>query len=240
MRTSLATCLVCGFALALGAALGPLVAAKPTHQVQPTALTLVEAEPASDRSAEPPPAMAVSHSSSMTDVAVSPGPGQRAATAHAVLRLKASAVGPLADRCAPTEPAEALVAISRVESGFHPLRIRVNGARARSYDPTSVEEAVHLASSLIASGKSVDLGLAQVNNHNLSWLGLSIEGAFDPCQNLAAAGRVLAQGYRLALKNSPPGQSLLRTAYSLYNTGDPDRGITNGYADRVTAARLSP
>lgn len=47
---------------------------------------------------------------------------------------------------------------------------------------------------MISAGRRVDLGLAQINSKNLGWLGLSVEAAFDSCQNLAAAARVLQAG----------------------------------------------
>jgi type IV secretion system protein VirB1 len=143
----------------------------------------------------------------------------------------------LAGRCAPAEPAKVLASIVRVESAGHPLRIGVNGPRRAFLDPATPDEAVRLASGLIAAGKNIDLGLAQINARNLAWLGLSVEEAFEPCRNLAAAGVVMGRGYAAALQISRPGQSILQTAYSLYNTGDPDRGLSNGYVAKLEAAR---
>ena len=45
--------------------------------------------------------------------------------------------------------------------------------------------------------------MAQINSDNLDWLGLSVEAAFDPCRNLAAAGVVLRAGYRPAEGERP-------------------------------------
>ncbi|MEO8112766.1 MAG: conjugal transfer protein, partial [Phenylobacterium sp.] len=85
-------------------------------------------------------------------------------------------------------------------------------------------------------------GIAQINVANLDRLGLSLADAFDPCANLAASARVLADGYRRAAPAAGEEQRGLRTALSYYNTGHPDRGLRNGYVTKVVAAaaRLSP
>ena len=73
--------------------------------------------------------------------------------------------------------------------------------------------------------------MAQINSDNLDWLGLSVEAAFDPCHNLAAAGAVLRAGYRPAEGVDP--QTTLRVALSRYNTGHPERGFRNGLLSPV-------
>jgi type IV secretion system protein VirB1 len=143
----------------------------------------------------------------------------------------------LAEQCAPSEPSVVLASIARVESAYDPLRIGVNGPKPYALKPHSQEEAVALASHLIASGKNIDLGLAQINSRNLERLALTVQSAFDACRNLAAAAVIMGRGYKAALTISPQGRPLLQTAYSLYNTGDPIRGLANGYVDKVETAR---
>ncbi len=123
----------------------------------------------------------------------------------------------LAATCAPGVAPETLAAVARAESGFDTLAINVNGPGGGRVRPASAGEAVARARALMAAGRSVDLGLMQVNSRNLDWLGLSIEDAFDPCRSVAAGARVL-------------------TAFSGYNTGSPRRGFANGYVARVLAA----
>jgi hypothetical protein len=60
---------------------------------------------------------------------------------------------------------------------------------------------------------TVDVGLAQVNSANFSWLGLTMESALDPCRNIAAGARVL---------------------FAKYNGNAPDAGKA-AYASDVTA-----
>jgi type IV secretion system protein VirB1 len=115
--------------------------------------------------------------------------------------------------CAPTMDPAMLVGIARQESGLEPLTLR---------DDTSGEVlhgagVVAAARRRIAAGHSVDLGLWQINSHNLSLLGLGVAEALEPCQAAAAAARLIE-------------------LYSRYNTGSPSRGIANGYAAAVIAA----
>jgi type IV secretion system protein VirB1 len=131
--------------------------------------------------------------------------------------LELAAVLGFAATCAPGVAPETLAAVARAESSFDTLAINVNGPGGGRVRPASVTEAVARARTLIAAGRSVDLGLMQVNSRNLGWLGLSVEDAFDPCRSVAAGARVL-------------------TAFSGYNTGSPSRGFANGYVARVLAA----
>lgn len=140
----------------------------------------------------------------------------------------------LAARCAPSIAPATLLAVVKAESGFDPLAIGVNGPGGGPVRSRRPEEAVRRAKALIATGRSVDLGLGQINSRNLGWLGLTVEAAFDPCRNLAAAARVLEDGWRRAGSAAP--QARLRTALSFYNTGHPTRGARNGYVARVVRA----
>ncbi|MBK1976172.1 lytic transglycosylase domain-containing protein [Brevundimonas diminuta] len=148
----------------------------------------------------------------------------------------------LAMQCAPAIAPETMMAIVQVESRFNPLAIGVNGRPRVTVTARTPGEAAARASALIAAGRSVDLGLAQINSSNLEWLGLSVEAAFDPCLNLAAAQRVFQDGYARAGPGRTSEQAALLTALSYYNTGHPRRGFANGYVVRVTraASRFTP
>lgn len=144
----------------------------------------------------------------------------------------------LSQACAPHAAPETMAAIAWTESRFDPLAIGVNRGPRPARRPRDAADAARLARSLLARGANLDLGIAQINSANLDWLGLSVEAAFDPCRNLAAAGVVLRTGYRRAEGTDP--QAALRVALSRYNTGHPERGFRNGYVARVerAAARL--
>lgn len=150
------------------------------------------------------------------------------------MALTLAAVIALATQCAPSVAPSTLAAVAQVESRFEPLAIGVNGDRPQSIRPATVAEAVATATRLLAQGRNIDLGLGQINSSNLTWLGLSVEDAFDPCANLAAAARVLQAGFEPDAADG--AQAALRRAFSRYNTGTGHRGFANGYVAKVTAA----
>ena len=146
----------------------------------------------------------------------------------------------LAAQCAPSVAPETLLSVAHTESKFDPLAIGVNGGKNPPPMGTTTD-AAQAARRYIAAGYSVDLGIAQINSANLGWLGLSVEDAFDPCRNLAAAARVLSANYTVASCRYG-GATALGVALSMYNTGNAQRGYRNGYVGRVyrTAASLVP
>ncbi len=148
----------------------------------------------------------------------------------------------LATACAPDVAPQTLLSIVSVESGFDPLIIGVNGAQPRAIKSATRADAVRTARALIANGVSIDLGLTQINSKNLPWLGLDLDAVFDPCQNLGASARILAENYRRSQPVAGEEQTALRIALSLYNTGDRQRGLRNGYVTKVigAATRLVP
>lgn len=150
--------------------------------------------------------------------------------------LALSALVGLAQQCATNVAPETLLAVVRAESAFDPWVVAVNGATRQVLHPASAAEAAATAARLIAAGRSVDLGLGQINSRNLAALGMTAADAFDPCRNLAASARILQAGYRRAAPGAGEEQAGLRTALSLYNTGDPARGFRNGYVTRVVRA----
>jgi len=150
--------------------------------------------------------------------------------------LDLAAMETLAEACAPAVAPPTLLAIGQVESGLDPLVIGVNGLSPRRLSFKTPATAASAARQLIARGANIDLGLGQINVRNLARLGLSVEGAFDPCRNLTASAEVLVAGYLRAAPGVGQEQEGLRTALSYYNTGGPDRGFANGYVARVTTA----
>ncbi|WP_145145448.1 lytic transglycosylase domain-containing protein [Roseomonas gilardii] len=151
--------------------------------------------------------------------------------------LELSVVAQLAARCAPSVAFETLAAVMRTESGFKPFALGVNGPGGGPIFPETREAAVALATDLIErQGRSVDLGLMQVNSGNLRALGLTVAEVLDPCTNLAAGARILREGYAMASRGEADPQQALRVAFSRYNTGHPERGFANGYVRRVQGA----
>jgi type IV secretion system protein VirB1 len=119
-----------------------------------------------------------------------------------------------------------MAAVVMVESDGDPLTIGVNGDHPTTLHPATKDAAVATARALLTQGRSIDLGLTQINGANLAHDGLTVETAFDACASLRAGVAHLAADFEAAW----------RAAHSRYNTGDLQRGIANGYALRISAA----
>ncbi len=124
-----------------------------------------------------------------------------------------------------------LNAVVGVESGGRPAAIHVNGLAVQPH-PVDAADAAAIAHRYIAEGKTVDIGLMQVNSRNLADLNLTVEQVLDPCVNLHAGGAILARFYTAAAQRYGKGQLALAVALSGYNTGSDRRGLQNGYVAR--------
>jgi type IV secretion system protein VirB1 len=144
--------------------------------------------------------------------------------------------------CAPHVSPATLSEIVRVESSGNPIAINVNVIRGRPRFPVprirSAEHAAQVANAAIAQGYNVDLGLMQVNSRNLRVLGYTVEQMlFDRCLNVKAGAEILTDNYRRASRIHGPGQRALLAALSAYNTGNFERGFSNGYVSRYFNVR---
>ena len=148
--------------------------------------------------------------------------------------------GQLALRCAPDVAPATLASIANVASRVEPLAINDNSTRTMAA-PATADIAIQAATRLIAAGHSVDLGLMQINSGNLARLGLTPATAFDPCQSIAAAARILVGSYAGGATHDDQ-QTALREAISDYNTGNAVDGFGNGYVHKVelSAAHVVP
>jgi type IV secretion system protein VirB1 len=156
------------------------------------------------------------------------------------LSLSVAALLALSSRCAPQVAPSTLSAIVMAESAGNPFAIGVNKGGRIEAQPRDREEAVAAALQLLQQGANIDLGLGQINSTNLSALGLTVDDAFEPCRNIAAAASILSQSYLRATArgvNAP-----LAAALSAYNTGSMTGGVANGYVAKVyrAAAKLVP
>jgi type IV secretion system protein VirB1 len=112
-----------------------------------------------------------------------------------------------AQSCVPAKLADVMTAIAFHESHLNPLIIHDNTGGI-NFTPGTPTEAARLAAALIAQGHDLDLGIGQVNVRNFKWTGLTIEAAFDPCQNIAAGAKVLLSKYQ----GNPPDTGKARYA----------------------------
>lgn len=137
--------------------------------------------------------------------------------------------------CAPQVAPDTAVKIIRTESGGNPYAIGVNGPYVVRPQPRNKEQAVATAQKLLSlpGVRSIDVGLGQINSDNFRWLGLTLESAFDHCTNVRSMQTVLVKSYERHAKTKGPGQAALQAALSEYNTGHPQRGLRNGYVQKI-------
>lgn len=133
----------------------------------------------------------------------------------------------LINECSPNVHPQTMMAIVQKESGGNPFALHDNGS-GKSYFPKTYAEAVSLAMQLVSAGKSVDIGLAQINSKNLPRLGYSVNQIIDPCTNLKASERILIDGW-----NRSGGH--LKKTLSVYNTGKTTSTVGYQYAHDVAS-----
>jgi len=135
--------------------------------------------------------------------------------------------------CAVGVAPETMNAIVGVESGGRVLALHVNHLTGpQPSQAGTVEDAVATAQRFTRLGYTVDMGLTQLNSHNLARLGYDWKDAFDPCKNLAAGAKILSGFYGQAVGVYGEGQRALMSALSGYNTGSLWKGFNNGYVAR--------
>lgn len=134
--------------------------------------------------------------------------------------VAAALVAQLAMAChAPPWMLPRIVATAAIESQDDALAIHEN-ISGESFHPSSLATAIAIATALIERGRSVDLGLMQINVANLSRTGLTVATAFDPQANICAGVQITAENER--------------AASCLYNTGRV--ACSNAYPERIVAA----
>lgn len=149
----------------------------------------------------------------------------------------------LAQNCAPTVQIETLAAVVSLESSFFPFAIRINSGTPLREPPGSKPEAIELATTLVAQGQDIALGLGGIGAEDLGRLGLTVADAFDPCLNLKATARLLEGHYRVALgSGAAPAQATAVMLRAYYGRGDASVGELVGYDKQVRseAQRLAP
>jgi type IV secretion system protein VirB1 len=137
--------------------------------------------------------------------------------------------------CAPLIHPATAAALVRVESGFSPYAIGVvDGLLA--YPPRSRVEAIATAAALQRGGWNFSVGLAQINVHRWSSVGLTLQTAFNPCANLRAMQAILLECFARARLARARDQDALGAALSCYTSGDFETGFRQGYVRKVVEA----
>ncbi|MEJ7928141.1 lytic transglycosylase domain-containing protein, partial [Sphingobium sp. AN641] len=151
-----------------------------------------------------------------------------------LMPLSTTVLAALLTSCAPNVAPATMAAIIQVESENDPFRIGINSGGSLVRQPGNAADAVATARSLLRKGANFDAGLMQINSANFARLGVTPETVFDPCTNLRAGARLLADNYGRARVSGHADP--LRAALSEYNTGSRSRGLVNGYVGKVFAA----
>lgn len=158
----------------------------------------------------------------------------------------------LAQRCAADVPVITLRAIARTESAFRPYALSLNypkrtaaeqglhgGGMFLARQPRSLDEARAWTRYLVNRGKTVSIGLLQINSQHAADFGLTWDELFDPCTNMRIGAHLLTAYYRQAAAVLGGGQQALQFALSGYNSGFPLVGFTNGYVDTVVQGEFT-
>ncbi|MBY5770124.1 lytic transglycosylase domain-containing protein [Rhizobium leguminosarum] len=140
----------------------------------------------------------------------------------------------LAQNCAPMVEVRTLAAVISLESRFKPFAVRINSGPPLASQPASKAEAIERATSLIADGQDIQIGLGGIGMEELRKLNLSISDAFDPCLNLKATATLLNSYYRLALHagaDATQAENVMLQSY--YGRNDPSVGEMVKYDEQV-------
>ena len=142
-------------------------------------------------------------------------------------------------QCAVATASPAIVQeIIQVESAAVVTAINVNGDDMVQLPASdAIEDLSSFIRVQIAEGRTVDVGLMQVNTRHLSDFGLDVEDLFDPCVNIATGSAIFMRGYDAAKAFYGDTPLALQSALSAYNTGTFHRGFGNGYIDRYEGDR---
>ncbi len=126
-------------------------------------------------------------------------------------------------------PLEVMHHVVRVESSYNPYAIGVVGGQL-ARQPKNLAEALSTVRMLEGRGYNFSVGLAQVNRYNLARYGLrSYDEAFQPCANLQAGSRILAECHERS--RGDWGKS-----FSCYYSGNFVTGFRHGYVQKVYAS----
>ena len=105
-----------------------------------------------------------------------------------------------------------------------------------SRQPATLKEALNWARWFIANGQTVSVGLMQLNIEHLAGYKVTLERAFDPCENLRIGWMIFNNKYQAASAVLGKGQLAMHAALSAYNSGSLIGGFSNGYVAAVLAA----
>jgi type IV secretion system protein VirB1 len=144
-----------------------------------------------------------------------------------------SNIAMLIKQCSSKVSPQTMYAIIKTESKGNYLAININGQVKLKRQPQSYTQAVAWVDYLEQHNYNIDIGLAQVNIANAHKFGYRGHDMLNPCTNLKLASKILYDNYLVAYAQVRDSSLALIEALSQYNSGNYNRGLTNGYVDRV-------
>ena len=154
-------------------------------------------------------------------------------------RLSMGVLQTLVRRCAPTTPESVVMSIIAGESGGRPFVVSQNRPTRSRFAASSRSEAEAELTRMEAHGANFDIGLMQLNSETLHHMHVQVAQALDPCRNIFLGASIFDAAYAASYARHGSTMMLL-SAYSAYNTGDPERGVRSGYADQAAARLRAP
>lgn len=147
----------------------------------------------------------------------------------------------VAQQCAPNVAFVTLKGLVRQESALKVFAIGVDDRQGYrlSRQPVTMKEAVLAMKLLDDAGVTYSVGIGQIHINNVKAYGVAREKAFEPCQNLALASRILGDCFARAGGAIRDEQVRLDMAFSCYNSGNFKTGFRNGYVAGVRQKALN-
>lgn len=146
-----------------------------------------------------------------------------------------------ARRCAPSVGDKLMKGLAIRESALRQFAIGVDDRSSfrLSRQANTVTEAKAAAKMLDGAGVTYSIGIAQIHINNVRAAGLSLDKAFEICENLQLAAKILGDCFSRSAKLASDEQRRIRLALSCYNSGNFATGFRNGYVDGVVRLALS-
>lgn len=137
------------------------------------------------------------------------------------------------EHCAPLMDRKLMSALVLRESNGNRFAIGMDGGESAIAQPTNISDAVAVADSLIKSGKTFSVGLAQIHISNIRLFGIPLVRAFDECTSVSQGQKIYKNFYAKALAAGFRNDKAIFAALRGYNSGNIFSAISNDYASTV-------
>lgn len=142
-----------------------------------------------------------------------------------------------AAHCGPAVNPLTTASLIKAESDFNPLAIR-NITQGKSYNPTSMGEALTLLNDFMNRGDRLAIGLMQITTPWLKRFNINAGQLLDSCTNIRYGTSILAGNYQACSAKRSTPQTTLECALSAYWSGN--GSIGGVYVNQVYRVAGSP